>query len=99
VRSQAASSSAPASIDRVFLDGSHDGESVAADLEAWSTRLKPEGILAGHDYAPKYDGLRAAVDAFAACRGLEVCRGPRDIWFYARKSCRQAALPSPSREA
>ena len=75
----------PASVDRVFLDGSHDGESVAADLEAWSTRLKPEGILGGHDYAPKYDGLRAAVDGFAARHRLEVARGPRDIWFYVRR--------------
>lgn len=81
-----ASSTFPtASIDRVFLDGSHDGESVAADLEAWSSRLKPDGILAGHDYAPKYDGLRAAVNDFASRHGLEVCRGPRDIWFLARR--------------
>lgn len=80
----AARTFAPASIDRVFLDGSHDGESVAADLEAWSTRLKPDGVLAGHDYAPKYDGLRAAVEAFAAKHRLTVERGPRDIWFYSR---------------
>jgi predicted O-methyltransferase YrrM len=79
---EAAASFAAGSIDRVFLDGSHDGDSVAADLEAWSTRLKPDGILAGHDYAPKYDGLRAAVDAFAAQRGYAVKRGPRDIWYY-----------------
>ena len=72
------------SIDRVFLDGSHDGESVAADLEVWSTRLKPDGILAGHDYAPKYEGLRAAVDGFASKHGLAVKRGPRDIWFFDR---------------
>lgn len=81
---EAAKTFAAGSIDRVFLDGSHDGESVAADLEAWSARLAPDGILAGHDYAPKYDGLRAAVDAFARRRGLEVRRGPRDIWFYER---------------
>lgn len=73
---------APGSVDRVFLDGSHDGPSVAADLEAWSTRLKPDGILAGHDYAPKYSGLRDAVDAFAKEKGLVVKRGPRDIWYY-----------------
>lgn len=75
---------APASVDRVFLDGSHDGASVAADIEAWSTRLTPDGILAGHDYAPKYEGLRAAVEEFAKKKGLVVKRGPRDIWFYSR---------------
>ncbi|MBX3234289.1 MAG: class I SAM-dependent methyltransferase [Labilithrix sp.] len=73
----------PSSVDRVFLDGSHDGASVAADLAAWSACLKAGGVLAGHDYAPKYDGLRAAVDAFADARGLVVKRGPRDIWWLA----------------
>ncbi len=81
---EAAATFAPGSVERVFLDGSHDGDSVAADLEAWSTRLAPGGLIAGHDYAPKYDGLRAAVDAFAARNGYRVGRGPRDIWFYER---------------
>ncbi len=73
-----------ASVDRVFLDGSHDGPSVAEDLEVWGARLKPDGILAGHDYAEKYEGLRAAVDAYAAAHGLTVRRGPRDIWWLER---------------
>jgi predicted O-methyltransferase YrrM len=74
---------APGSVDRVFLDGSHDGPSVAADLEAWSERLRPDGILAGHDYGEKHVALRDAVDAFAAARGLCVRRGPRDIFWLA----------------
>ncbi len=77
----AAATFAPGSIDRVFLDASHDGESVAADLVAWQDRLAPGGILAGHDYGPHYEGLRAAVDAHARSRGQRVGRGPRDIWF------------------
>src|SRR4051794_9979999 len=44
-------------VDRVFLDGSHDGPSVARDLELWSERLSTSGILAGHDYAPKHPEL------------------------------------------
>jgi len=74
---------AAGSVDRVFLDGSHDGPSVEADLEAWSPRLAPTGVLAGHDYDDKHDELRAAVDAFARRRGLEVRRGPRSIWWVA----------------
>ncbi len=75
---------ASASVDRVFLDASHDGASVAEDLVAWSRVLRPEGILAGHDYSPRHAGLCAAVDAFAAERGLGVRRGPRDIWWLER---------------
>lgn len=69
------------SVDRVFLDGSHDHDSVAADLVVWSERLRAGGILAGHDYGAKHRGLTEAVDAFVADRGLVLRRGPRDIWW------------------
>ena len=71
-------------IDRVFLDGSHDGKSVAEDLAIWSERLREDGVLAGHDYSVKHPELCAAVDAFASSRGLVVNRGPRDIYWLAR---------------
>ena len=80
----AASRFAPGSVDRVFLDASHDGASVAEDLVVWSERLRPDGILAGHDYSFRHPELCAAVDAFAASRGLTVRRGPRDIYWLER---------------
>lgn len=81
---EAAARFAPKSVDRVFLDGSHDGASVADDLVAWFARLRDDGVLAGHDYGPNHPELRAAVDAFAAANHLVVKRGPRDIWWLAR---------------
>jgi predicted O-methyltransferase YrrM len=71
----------PGSVDRVFLDGSHDGPSVTEDLVAWSARVRPGGVLAGHDYDPKHADLCAAVDAFAHARALRVRRGPRSIFW------------------
>lgn len=38
------------SCDYVFIDGSHDYESVVADLKAWRPKVRRGGILAGHDY-------------------------------------------------
>jgi predicted O-methyltransferase YrrM len=73
----------PGSVDRVFVDGSHDGESVAEDLRLWSARLVPGGVLAGHDYDEKHPELVVAVEAFAAERGLRVHRGPRSIYWLA----------------
>jgi predicted O-methyltransferase YrrM len=78
---EAAAHFAPGSVDRVFLDASHDGASVAEDLDTWAARLAPGGILAGHDYDAKHPALSAAVDAFAAQRGLAVMRGPRSIYW------------------
>jgi len=80
----AAARFAPGSVDRVFLDGGHDHRSVTDDLAAWFDRLRPDGTLAGHDYDAKHDELRAAVDAFARARGLEVKTGPRSIYWLAR---------------
>jgi predicted O-methyltransferase YrrM len=37
------------SLDFVYLDGDHRTEAVVSDLELWWPRVKPGGILAGHD--------------------------------------------------
>ena len=70
----------PASLDFVFLDGSHDEAAVRADLAAWSPQVRPGGTLAGHDYDPRHPGVVGAVDAFARDRGLEIVRGPGSLW-------------------
>lgn len=52
---------ADGSLDYVFIDGSHDGESVAADLKAWIPKVRTGGIAAGHDY--NQGPVKKAVDA------------------------------------
>jgi predicted O-methyltransferase YrrM len=56
-------------LDFVYLDARHDRDSVLADLEAWWPKLRPGGIIAGHDYVDGVlpngvFGVRSAVDAF-----------------------------------
>jgi hypothetical protein len=65
------------SFDFVYIDARHDYESVKEDLEAWCAKVRPGGILAGHDYV---DGdlpqgefyVKSAVDEFFGERGIHV---------------------------
>jgi hypothetical protein len=59
-----------ASLDFVFLDDCHDGPHVYAELEAWWPKLKPGGVLAGHDFA--WPEVRTAVTLWAQATGLPV---------------------------
>jgi hypothetical protein len=55
-------------LDFVFIDGSHDYESVKADIIAWRGKIKPGGWLIMHDYDnPSFPGVRQAVDEMFSC--------------------------------
>lgn len=62
-------------LDWVFIDANHCYEAVKADLYAWWGRVRPGGMVAGHDYLDKHDergefGVKRAVDEFLAGKGL-----------------------------
>ena len=40
----------PNSLDFVYIDGGHDFKNVACDISEWSLRVRPGGIVSGHDY-------------------------------------------------
>lgn len=46
---QAAQRFADESLDFVFIDGEHLFESVVQDIRAWLPKVRPGGVLAGHD--------------------------------------------------
>ncbi len=50
-----------ASLDLVMVDTPHDYPTVIADLRAWLPKVKPGGIIAGHDYCPKWPGVARAL--------------------------------------
>jgi predicted O-methyltransferase YrrM len=49
-----------ASIDFLFIDANHDYEMVIKDIQFWLPKVKPHGVIAGHDY--QFNGVRKAVD-------------------------------------
>lgn len=64
-------------LDFAYIDARHDYDSVMEDLESWFDKVRPGGIFAGHDYVDGSGesgvfGVKSAVDAFFAARGLTV---------------------------
>ena len=49
------------SLDFVFIDAAHDYENVLADIHAWRPKVKPGGVLGGHDYGDQFPGVEQAV--------------------------------------
>jgi predicted O-methyltransferase YrrM len=45
----------------VFLDGDHSYEAVKAEIPAWLSKIRPGGILAGHDFGAEHEGVKQAV--------------------------------------
>ena len=59
------------SLDFVFIDASHEYEDVKNDIRAWLPKIKPGGVLAGHDYYVDghdyFPGVKKAVNETLAC--------------------------------
>eukprot|EP00439_Symbiodinium_sp_Y106_P068474 s1005_g11.t1 len=60
----ASSKVADGSADLVFIDAAHEYESVQEDLLHWASKVRPGGILAGHDYLTASPGVVKAVNEF-----------------------------------
>lgn len=45
---------ADGSVDFVYVDGLHDYDSVRQDIRLWYPKVRPGGIIAGHDYSEEY---------------------------------------------
>ena len=55
------------SLDSVFIDGAHDFMHVAEDVNEWSRKVRPGGIVWGHDYkrsAYKYTDVKDCIPAW-----------------------------------
>lgn len=70
-------------LDFAFIDADHSYEGVKEDIKAWAPKLKPNGLLCGHDWDhPEHKeewGVRRAVEEFAGSRQVET--GKNRTWF------------------
>jgi len=67
------------SLDIVYIDGSHDYESVMADIKAWFPKTK--GIICGDDYNDTWHEVKKAVNDFALENNLTVNKVGASQWF------------------
>lgn len=62
------------SCDVVFIDMGHTYEEVKQDIELWLPKVKPGGIIAGHDYHFSWPGVvRAVNEKFTDIEKLQDC--------------------------
>jgi len=64
--------------DLVYVDASHDEESVLADIRAWHAKLAPGGILCGDDW--QHAPVQCAVTQAAGELGFAV-EGEESFWW------------------
>ncbi|QDT54273.1 hypothetical protein Pan44_23010 [Caulifigura coniformis] len=73
------------SLDFAFIDANHLYEAVCADITAWWSKIRPGGLLTGHDYGTGRDaegiwGVKRAVDEFADTTGSPLELGADGTW-------------------
>lgn len=72
-----------ASLDLVFIDADHSYEAVKRDIELWLPKVKPGGILAGHDFdnTEKYGDRFKGVDRAVKERFGEFQTDADSVWW------------------
>ncbi len=62
----------PGSLIMAFIDASHAYPAVLHDLLAWEPKVKPGGIIAGHDYSACWPGVSRSVEEFSVMKKWKV---------------------------
>jgi len=52
------------SLDFVYIDANHDSPYIDQDIELWAPKVRPGGIVSGHDYVGIHADVIRAVDGY-----------------------------------
>lgn len=77
----AAESFVDGSLDFVYIDANHRYFEVAQDIRAWWPKVKPTGLLCGHDYF-SYGSVKQAVDDWARENNHYIFSTTPDWWCF-----------------
>jgi hypothetical protein len=62
------------SLDFVFIDGNHTFEYVINDIAEWSKKVRPGGIISGHDYWTSAERRHLYVDNLNPIEKIKLCQ-------------------------
>jgi hypothetical protein len=69
-------------LDFCYIDGSHEYEAVRRDIAALWPKIRPGGVLGGHDFFEGFPGVIRAVTEFAVSNHLQLMVKDPDWWIY-----------------
>jgi len=69
------------SLDFVYIDASHRHDDVCFDIRAWRPKVRPGGVLCGHDYF-SHGSVVKAVDAWAKETNNYIFSTNPDWWVF-----------------
>lgn len=73
------------SLDFVHIDANHAFDFVVRDIIEWSRKVKPGGIVSGHDYSEKFPEVTAAVNGWVQAKQISpLFTTKQDNWFYVK---------------
>ena len=75
---EAAADVPDASLDWVYVDANHGHDACLADLRLWSAKVKPDGLICGHDFATHASARAARFGVVEAVRAF-VCESGADF--------------------
>jgi len=87
---EAAASVADGFFEAVYLDADHSFEARLEDLQRWTRKVRPGGLVAGGLWTSRFggDGCARAVQRFLELRAwpekVEVVLGPEKTWWFRR---------------
>ena len=77
------------SLDFVYIDAAHRFDDIMTDVIAWSFKVRPGGIVSGHDYyRGRNNGVLPAIDAYTYSHRITewfVTDEKRPSWFWVKR--------------
>lgn len=74
------------SLDFVYIDGNHSYDFVKKDIKLYYPKVKPEGVLGGHDFGSGYVGVVYAVLDFVRNNNLNLVTGRDSDWWIVKNN-------------